>query len=536
MPSRFLTVDRNRLNAIVAALLIAAILMPLAAQRLGNAHSDLNIRVAGRDLSLELRQKSAEKVESSMSSAETESSDEHEPPITVGGVGGGALIVPVLLMVQHLSPYATIPLSKVLVLAANFLVVVGNIPHVDVQAVALLEPPTLAGTVLGIYFNLLSPSWILLVCLVLILSYTAYKTFFKALSLARFESKLLTASGADHHNPSTTHQESPPSPTVMPVKIDNAVANPQEIADERTPLVINALTSNIGRSATFGALAGKVDMARSPSALWRRETETMPRSKSAGVLARPNAPVSLARSFTTPRVFWWAHPEDHSDDENDEYRPPNGATEDVEHIAVTDPPPAYPEPMSSTPSSSYTEFPHLSRRDSFESFPEMPDARSEPTYFESLAACLSLSNISYLGPLFVSWLTIIVCSLGRVFVTTCSGTYWGLTLFEIIVCIVAWSVVAGWLLARNARMTAEEREILEADPTAFQWNGKTTVLFPFLAFVSGVMAGAFGVGGALGLSAIITTYQAAIETYEVFTLTPGDAFDFDLDRVCSGGH
>ncbi|RHY82300.1 hypothetical protein DYB35_013511 [Aphanomyces astaci] len=105
------------------------------------------------------------------------------------GVGGGGLLVPLYILVVGLSPKHAIPLSKATIFggaAATFLVnfrkshpLRPKRPLIDYALAAMMEPPTLVGSIFGVMFNRLFPSWLILILLITLLGYTAYRTLQK---------------------------------------------------------------------------------------------------------------------------------------------------------------------------------------------------------------------------------------------------------------------------------------------------------------------------------------------------------------------
>ncbi|ETW03730.1 hypothetical protein, variant 1 [Aphanomyces invadans] len=105
------------------------------------------------------------------------------------GVGGGGLLVPLYILVVGLSPKHAIPLSKATIFggaAATFFVNFRK-PHplrpkrplIDYALAAMMEPPTLVGSIFGVMFNRIFPSWLILILLITLLSYTSYRTLQK---------------------------------------------------------------------------------------------------------------------------------------------------------------------------------------------------------------------------------------------------------------------------------------------------------------------------------------------------------------------
>ncbi len=109
---------------------------------------------------------------------------------SAGSIGGGGLLVPLFVLISHLGRNA-IPLSKATIMGGAimnaFLRWSARHPTVDRPLIAfdvavMFEPPTLVGTVIGVTLNTLCPQWLVTVCLVALLGFTARKTLVKALA------------------------------------------------------------------------------------------------------------------------------------------------------------------------------------------------------------------------------------------------------------------------------------------------------------------------------------------------------------------
>lgn len=113
-----------------------------------------------------------------------------------GGIGGGALFIPVFLIVLDLTAHQAVPLSKITIfgLAIGGLLVLVSKRHpykdtalIDYDLVLLMVPCILLGTIAGVYLNVIFPSFIIVVSLVILLVYTSYKTWKKSFALYREE-------------------------------------------------------------------------------------------------------------------------------------------------------------------------------------------------------------------------------------------------------------------------------------------------------------------------------------------------------------
>lgn len=105
------------------------------------------------------------------------------------GVGGGGILVPMYLAVGHFSPHYGIPLSKATIFGGavtnNYFNLqrrhpVANRPLIDYATCMMLEPVLLLGTILGVFFNAVSPGWAITVLLVVTLIFTTWRTGIKA--------------------------------------------------------------------------------------------------------------------------------------------------------------------------------------------------------------------------------------------------------------------------------------------------------------------------------------------------------------------
>ena len=117
-----------------------------------------------------------------------------------GGIGGGGVLLPIYILVMGFSPKHAIPLSNITVFGgavANTLLNVrkrhplADRPLVDWDLILVMEPLTIAGALMGAFLNKLLPEAVLVVSLVALLSFTAYKTLTKAVRMYRAESRAM---------------------------------------------------------------------------------------------------------------------------------------------------------------------------------------------------------------------------------------------------------------------------------------------------------------------------------------------------------
>ena len=102
-----------------------------------------------------------------------------------GGVGGGGILVPIYILVFGFSPKHAIPLSNVTVFGgaiANTIYTsdkrhpLADRPLVDWDLILVMEPLTIAGTLVGAFLNKVLDEQLFVALLVILLGYTACVT------------------------------------------------------------------------------------------------------------------------------------------------------------------------------------------------------------------------------------------------------------------------------------------------------------------------------------------------------------------------
>jgi uncharacterized membrane protein YfcA len=130
-----------------------------------------------------------------------------------GGVGGGGILVPVYCLVLGFSPKHAIPLSNVTVFGgavANLLLnwskrhPLANRPLIDWDLILVMEPFTIAGALIGSFWNKLLDEQILTILLVILLSATSYESLSKAIKMFRAETKAMRVTAAAAAKVTTT--------------------------------------------------------------------------------------------------------------------------------------------------------------------------------------------------------------------------------------------------------------------------------------------------------------------------------------------
>lgn len=118
-----------------------------------------------------------------------------------GGIGGGGILVPLYILVYGFKPKRAIALSNFTILGASIMNMVLNFPKrhpnprvdrpcVDWDLVVVMQPLTIAGTLLGAFIGLILPDSIVIILLIILLGFTTYTTLNKGISQYRRETEL----------------------------------------------------------------------------------------------------------------------------------------------------------------------------------------------------------------------------------------------------------------------------------------------------------------------------------------------------------
>jgi len=113
-----------------------------------------------------------------------------------GGIGGGGLYVPLLIMVIGLETKEAVPISQGCIVGAAIAHFILNVPKrhpyidkplMDYAALLVLEPMLLAGSIFGVMVNGMLPSVVILLVLICVLSLGSYKTSKRAMKITKSE-------------------------------------------------------------------------------------------------------------------------------------------------------------------------------------------------------------------------------------------------------------------------------------------------------------------------------------------------------------
>lgn len=108
------------------------------------------------------------------------------------------------------------------------------------------------------------------------------------------------------------------------------------------------------------------------------------------------------------------------------------------------------------------------------------------------------------------FVTLLACNIARTKLTACGSSAY-LALFALPLAVLS---ALGWLGHKMAHVTMSNivAGFLPPDHLTFQWNHKTTVVFPVVAVVAGAGASMLGIGGGLILSFVL--YEAGLAPEE----------------------
>ena len=116
-----------------------------------------------------------------------------------GGIGGGGMLVPLLILIFEFKPKYAIPLSNFTIVGSSITNIVLNLvkrhPHanrplVDWDLILVMEPLTMVGAIVGAFMSKILPDWLLSVSLVILLAVTTEATLKKGIQQWNKESAL----------------------------------------------------------------------------------------------------------------------------------------------------------------------------------------------------------------------------------------------------------------------------------------------------------------------------------------------------------
>ncbi len=127
------------------------------------------------------------------------------------GIGGGGVFVPTFILALGLNAHWALPLSQVTIFGVGIGSLIYLLPQrhptlprrlIDLNLAALLEPATLAGTIPGVYLNVMFPAYLITILLAILLGLTTATTLRKGWQQRRAEMAAAAAAASAAASPS----------------------------------------------------------------------------------------------------------------------------------------------------------------------------------------------------------------------------------------------------------------------------------------------------------------------------------------------
>jgi uncharacterized membrane protein YfcA len=131
-----------------------------------------------------------------------------------GGIGGGGLLIPILLLMLNFYTHEAIPISKLMIFTGAITsYILGfrqrhptrNAITIDYNIPFLIVPMLLFGTMVGVTLNKVTPPWLILINLTLVLVVNTYKTYTKGRDLYKKEKQDIRGLTANEITPTTNN-------------------------------------------------------------------------------------------------------------------------------------------------------------------------------------------------------------------------------------------------------------------------------------------------------------------------------------------
>eukprot|EP00250_Pteridium_aquilinum_P016788 c23294_g2_i2 orf=270-1436(-) len=108
-----------------------------------------------------------------------------------GGIGGGGIFVPMLVLIIGFDEKSSTALSKCMIMGASAASVLFNFglksSLIDYDLALVFQPMLMLGISIGVIFNVIFPNWIVTILLLVLFTGTALTTFIRAVSLYKKE-------------------------------------------------------------------------------------------------------------------------------------------------------------------------------------------------------------------------------------------------------------------------------------------------------------------------------------------------------------
>jgi len=386
-----------------------------------------------------------------------------------GGLGGGGMFVPFFILVAHLRTHEAIPLSQATIFGGgcvNFLMnfklkhpKVPARPLIQYDAVLMLEPMMLAGTVIGAYLNAVFPGWLIVTLLVVFLTYSTYRTSQKAKSIWRKERAAQEAANRGEDVPMLSEGvqdhsfsgdlTSPRSPGIDEKK---AALMLSELTDARND--IHQLKEDNGElRGMIGMIGARLDQVEGKAAL---TSSAHPTGSGSGLMEEeelePFDGVQTSNNSSTTNKS-------------------GGVVSSSELAAIT------------------------------AAIEERDQATHGPLIW-ALSILILISVLSLMRGGKAGMTSVIG-------VEACSGSYFFITFLSFAVMIGATCYFASGLVERHNQCELVNYPTIEGD---IVWNQRNCVMYPVLACAAGAMGGMLGIGGGMIMGPLLLELGMLAET------------------------
>jgi len=182
-----------------------------------------------------------------------------------GGIGGGSILVPLLILIFDFHPKHAIPLSNFTIVGSSITNMVMNIPKrhptedrplVDWDLILVMEPLTMAGAVVGAFLSKVLSEQVLSASLVILLAFTTKTTLDKGMSLWQKES--------------ATFEREARGAIAQALEVDLELAQRQGLmsgGDDEDAIGDDSNLSGDGDGSESGSVGIQVDIVASPGAV-----------------------------------------------------------------------------------------------------------------------------------------------------------------------------------------------------------------------------------------------------------------------------
>jgi len=411
-----------------------------------------------------------------------------------GGIGGGGAIIPLYLLFLGFDASVAVALGNITIVGGSLSNFIFNAPRrhaflnrplIDWDLILVMEPATILGALIGGYVNKILPSWMTTVLLALLLTFISYKLLVRGFITWHSESTEfleLQNQGLHHDGQDGLEQPLLQDRSANP-PTGEAVARSAPVVATRSHPVSNV--DHHGESHSPLAYSGS----------FQRSFRSRPRS-----FVKDNP--RLAQRYAKDKARVAAGSPDRQMDGLLEEGPEPGSADGDLPVAET-------RPLLAAPAEDGVgglQTPDEEQKaldDRFAEARQIPPVRF--SIMVLLTAVVALSDWS------------------KVKVPCSSWQYWVLVL-AIVPVVVAVTLIARQYLMRKRQLRLEAGYDWRAGDV--EWNSVTTLTYPAICSMAGLIAGMFGVGGGivkgplmLELGILPDVASATAATMIVFTST-----------------